>query len=51
MSEGPSPSARRVEHNSVCPPPHIAYQEILMAAEAGGEYFSYPFFTREERSG
>ena len=22
------------------PPPHIAYQEILMAAEAGGEYFS-----------
>lgn len=22
------------------PPPHIAYQEVLMAAEAGGEYFS-----------
>ena len=22
------------------PPPHIAYQEILMAAEAGGEYSS-----------
>jgi hypothetical protein len=22
------------------PPPHIAYREILMAAEAGGEYFS-----------
>jgi len=22
------------------PPPHIAYQEVLMAAESGGEYFS-----------
>ena len=22
------------------PPPRIAYQEVLMAAEAGGEYFS-----------
>jgi len=22
------------------PPPHIAYQEVLMAAEASGEYFS-----------
>jgi hypothetical protein len=22
------------------PPPHIAYQDVLMAAEAGGEYFS-----------
>jgi hypothetical protein len=22
------------------PPPHIACQEVLMAAEAGGEYFS-----------
>jgi hypothetical protein len=22
------------------PPPHIAYQEVLVAAEAGGEYFS-----------
>jgi hypothetical protein len=22
------------------PPPHIAYQELLMAAEAGGEYSS-----------
>jgi transposase len=22
------------------PPPHIAYQEVLMAAEPGGDYFS-----------
>ena len=22
------------------PPPHIAYQEVLMAAETAGEYFS-----------
>jgi hypothetical protein len=22
------------------PPPHIAYQELLIAAETGGEYFS-----------
>jgi hypothetical protein len=22
------------------PPPHLVYQEFLMAAEAGGEYFS-----------
>jgi hypothetical protein len=22
------------------PPPHIAYQEVLVAAETGGEYFS-----------
>jgi hypothetical protein len=22
------------------PPPHLAYQEVLMAAEAGSEYFS-----------
>jgi hypothetical protein len=22
------------------PPPHIAYQEVLMAAEASAEYFS-----------
>ena len=22
------------------PPPHIAYQEVLMAAETGAEYFS-----------
>jgi hypothetical protein len=22
------------------PPPQIAYQEVLMAVEAGGEYFS-----------
>jgi len=22
------------------PPPHIAYQELLMAAETGAEYFS-----------
>ena len=22
------------------PPPHMVYQEVLMAAEAGGEYFS-----------
>jgi hypothetical protein len=22
------------------PPPHIAYQELLMAAESGAEYFS-----------
>jgi hypothetical protein len=22
------------------PPPRVAYQEVLMAAEAGGEYFS-----------
>jgi hypothetical protein len=22
------------------PPPYIAYQEVLMAAETGGEYFS-----------
>ena len=22
------------------PPPHIAYQELLMAAETGGEYLS-----------
>jgi len=21
------------------PPPHIAYQEVLMAADTGGEYF------------
>jgi len=23
------------------PPPHIAYQELLMAAETGAEYFSW----------
>ena len=22
------------------PPPHISYQEVLMAAESGGDYFS-----------
>jgi hypothetical protein len=25
------------------PPPRVAYQELLMAAEAGGEYFSCNF--------
>ena len=32
------------------PPPHIAYQELLMAAEAGSEYFSRSSLWREERS-
>jgi hypothetical protein len=26
------------------PPAHLAYQEVLMAAETGGEYFPLPFF-------
>jgi hypothetical protein len=33
------------------PPPHLAYQELLMAAEASTEYFPQPFLTRQEKSG
>ena len=45
----PSRHAKRLEErgewmgraSSGCPPPHhIAYQEVLVAAETGGEYFS-----------
>jgi hypothetical protein len=32
--------AREMERADRPPPPQIAYQEILMSAETGGEYFS-----------
>ena len=31
-------------------PPQSAYQEVLMAAEGGGEYSSEPFFSQFVRS-